>query len=94
MIQGTITELNGNTVKIQSSSGRIFILTTPYDIVADFNQNKSANYNGTRVAIGDMLQVRYIVDKDNSGLSLDESQIISIQLALSIIQKGDPIQKY
>lgn len=93
-IQGIVTEYSGNTIKIQSSSDRIFTLTTPSDIVTNFNQNKSANYNGTKVAVGDLLQVSYVIDKNDSGLALGEPQIISIQLALNLIQKSDPVQKY
>jgi len=93
-IQGIITEHNGATVKIKSSSGRIFTITTPSDIISSFNQTRSAEYNGVTVAPGDLLMVRYIVDKTDDGLILKGSQINSVNVALNMIQKGDPLQKY
>jgi hypothetical protein len=93
-IQGIIIEHTGTTLKIQSSSGRIFTLTTPLDIVADFNVNRSAEYNNITVEKGDMLMVRYAVDKTSTSLELGPSEIRSIQLELSMIQKGDPVRKY
>lgn len=93
-IQGVITEHEGSTVKIKSSSGRTFTLTTPSDIITRFNQARSASYNGITVAPGDLLIVRYIVDKTDNGLILEGLQINSVQVALNMIQKGDPLQKY
>lgn len=94
IVQGIITELNGKTMKMQSSSGRVFTLTTPSDIVTDFNQHKSSLYDNTKVAVGDLLQVSYLANKNSSDLELDSSRIISIQLALSVVQKNDSVQKY
>lgn len=93
-IQGIIIDHSGTTLKIQSSSGRIFTLKTPRDIVSNFNLNRSAGYNNVTVGKGDMLMVRYAVDKTSTSLELGPSEIRSVYLALSMIQKGDPIQKY
>lgn len=93
-IQGIITEHNGATVKIVSSSGRTFTITTPSDIITRFNQTRSSEYNGITVAPGDLLMVRYIVDKTDDGLTLGGLQINSVNVALNMIQKGDPLQKY
>lgn len=93
-IQGIIIEHNTTSLKIQSSSGKIFTLTTPNDIVAAFNINRSTEYNNIKVEKGDVLMVRYSVDKSSTSLELRASEIQSIYLALSMIQKGDPVQKY
>ena len=93
-IQGIMTEHNGATVTIKSSSGRIFTMTTPSDIITNFNQNRSAEYNGVTIAPGDLLMVRYIVDKTDDGLTLEGLQVNSVYVALNMIQKGDPLQKY
>lgn len=93
-VQGVLTEYNGSTLKIKSSSGRLFTLETPSDIVANFNDNRSSNYNNTKVEVGDLIIVSYIVDKTYTSLSLNSSHIISINLGLSLIYKSDPIKKY
>ncbi|MAU33944.1 hypothetical protein CL689_01790 [Candidatus Saccharibacteria bacterium] len=93
-IQGIIIDHNGTTVKIQSSSGRIFTLTTPSDIVTNFNLYRSSEYNNITVQKGDLLLVRYAVDRSSTSLELSSSEIRSVYVALNMIQKGDPVQKY
>ena len=93
-IQGILIEHTAEVVKIQSSSGRIFTLTTPSDIITDYNQNQSANHNGIKVELGDLLMVHYIVDKTDDGLSPEGLEINSIYVGLNNIQKGGPVQKY
>lgn len=93
-IQGIITEHNGSTVKILTSSGRTFTIKTPSDIITRFNQTRSAEYNGITVGPGDLLMVRYTVDKKDDGLNLEGLQVNSVYFALNMIQKGDPLQKY
>ena len=93
-IQGIVIDHNDTVLKIQSSSGRVFTLSTPRDIASDFNLNRSAEYNNVTVEKGDMLMVRYAVDKTSTNLELGPSEIRSVYLALNMIQKGDPIQKY
>lgn len=91
-IQGIITKLDGTTIQMRTSSGRTFSLTTPSNIVADFNQTKSADYNNTKVTVGDLLEARYTAPKND--LALNPSQLISIQLVLNMPNKNAPIQKY
>jgi hypothetical protein len=93
-IQGVITEHNGATVTIQSSSGRTFTITTPTDVITGFNQTRSGSYNGITLGAGDLLMVRYIVDKTDDGLNLEGSEVLSVYVGLNKIQKGDPEQKY
>lgn len=93
-IQGIIIEHTGTLIKIQSSSGRIFTFTLPRDIISDFNRNRSTQYNNITIEKGDMLMVRYDVDKSSTSLKLGPSEIRSVYVALNMIQKGDPVQKY
>lgn len=92
-IQGIITEHKGNTITIQASSGRTFTINTPYDIVSKFNQNTAAN-NGLSIGQGDLIQASYIVKKDDKPLTLNDSNILSVQLGLNIIRKNDSVEKY
>lgn len=94
LIQGLLIGHTGNTIKIKSSSGRIFTLSTSSDVIEEFNNTKSANYNELKVGVGDLLQVNYITSNDEAELTLDNAQIVSIQLALSMINKLDSVQKY
>lgn len=92
-IQGIIIEHNGKELKLRSSSGRIFALAPPSDVIVDFNKSKGANYDNVRISEGDLLQVRYVTEKSPI-LNLDTSQIMSIELILNPIRKGEPVKKY
>lgn len=89
-IQGVITKHNGSQLTLQSSSGRIFTITTPLDIVDDFNAHKSSLYNNIKISEGDLLQVNYYSDIT----TLTTKNIESIQLGLDVALKGDEIKKY
>lgn len=92
-IQGIIIEHNGATVKIQSSSGRIFTITTPSDIITDYNGTRGSS-NNIPVIIGDLLMIHYIVNKSDDGLSLSGLEINSVYVGLNKLQKGDVDEKY
>lgn len=94
IVQGIITSHNDTTMKIESSSGKEITLVTPTDIVTEFNQKKAPLYGGVKVEAGDLLQVRYIVGRNSSGLELSPSNIESIQLLIDAPKRGQDVDKY
>ncbi|MCL2037421.1 hypothetical protein FWG95_00195 [Candidatus Saccharibacteria bacterium] len=95
-ISGTLISHNGASFQIKSSSGRIFTVTTPSDIITSFNRNQSAKYNNATVEIGDTIQIIYMADRNQpDDRNLNPEQLIHISLSLEMLNaKTDPIQKY
>lgn len=93
-IQGVITLVHDNSIKLQSSSGRNITIATQPSLIADFNQNQSAQYNDIKVAPGNILQINYFAPEDGSQDNIAKDRIVSIQLLLSTSSKTDMLQKY
>lgn len=93
-IQGFITAINGPSVTIKSSSGSLFTITTPTDIVTDFNTNRSAGYNNKTVKIGSGLSVRYMENPKQHSKAIPGTSTLSVQLQLEMVSKGGPINAY
>lgn len=89
-VQGVITRHDGNTLTMQSSSGRIFTIATPSNIIDNFNTNKSSLYNNVNISEGDLLQASYYSD----GASLTARNIESIQFGLDVALKSRSVDKY
>lgn len=91
-IQGTIVGLNGNKTSIRSSSGTVFTVTTPSDVISDYNINKAARYyNNQKVVLGSSISVRYVEDKDAHATDV-LAAYMSFQIEL--VSKGDPVKGY
>jgi hypothetical protein len=93
-IQGRIVEHQGTTVKVKASSGAIYTITAPIDIIASFNTKASANYNGITIENGDMLSVRYSQNPWNDHKTIQPRQVQSVSLLIELVKKTDPIKKY
>jgi len=94
-IQGVVTALNGTSMTIKSSSGSLFTITTPTDIVAAYNTNKAAQYyNNQTVQVGSGIGVRYMERTDQHNKSISGKGIVSVQLQIEIVGKSDPVTAY
>lgn len=94
-LQGEIVSHTGNSLVLQTSSGRRFTLSLPYDILAQFNTHQSSGYNNIQIGIGDTLNVDYYdTNKDTHSTSLDSAHIATVTLAIDFINKTDPLKKY
>lgn len=93
-VQLTIEKTEGPVITAKSSSGRLFTLTLPQDIIGHYNQFRSSSYNNVRVGVGDMLSVTYVEAETEHSLMLDESSIQSIHVVIDFIYKNDPLKKY
>jgi len=93
-IQGVITELNGKSLKIKSSSGSIYTVTTPSDVISSFNNNKSTDYNNQNIKIGSTLSIRYNEKETEHTKTIDVDKVFWVTVKLEIVKKGDPVKLY
>lgn len=92
-IQGRIVEHNGKTVRVKASSGAIYTINAPIDMVAKFNTQNSPDY-GTTIEVGDMLMVLYTKKSGEDPKVIEPNQLRSVSLLIEMIRKQDPIKKY
>lgn len=91
-IQGNVVGLNGNKTSIRSSSGTVFTVTTPTDVVTDYNTNKAARYyNNQKVILGSSISVQYAEDK---GAHATEISAAYMRFQIELVSKGDPVKAY
>ncbi len=91
-IQGNVVGLNGNKTSIRSSSGTVFTVTTPTDVVSDYNTNKAARYyNNQKVILGSSISVQYAEDKDAHATEISAAYM---RFQIELVSKGDPVKAY
>jgi hypothetical protein len=93
-IAGVLTEISETSVKIKSSSGRIFTIEFGSNPTEDFNRDRSQNYNSEKVAIGDTLLIRYSEPLDQHATTINTNQIFNAVLMIEFGGKTKPIKKY
>jgi hypothetical protein len=91
-IQGVVTALDGRTVSIKASSGTIYRVTTPTDVITDYNVNKAAqHYNNQKVVIGSSIDVNYNEAPDAHATDINASYM---RFMIELVSKGDPVKAY
>jgi len=94
-IQGVITSISGKSVVIKSSSGTLFTVTTPTDVIAAYNTNKAAKYyNNQKVEVGSSLVVRYAEKESEHSKNLISTLLSSVQLQTENVGKSDTVKAY
>jgi len=94
-IQGVVTALNGASTTIRSSSGTLFTIVTPSDVVNAYNTQKAAKYyNNQTVGIGSSIVVSYIEKIDQYSRTLNATNLISVYLRTEQVGKSDPVNAY
>ncbi len=93
-IAGVLTEINDKSVKIKSSSGRIFTVNFESNPAEEFNQSRTQYYNDERVTLGDTIIVSYSERDDQYETTINVNQIFDADLMIEVAGKSDPIKKY
>ena len=93
-IQGTIVSHDESSVVLKSTTGRVFTFIVPYDVIADYNKNRSQNYNNTIIGEGDIIYVMYLDRPGSTSLTADHNQIVTMQYLIELVSKQDPLKKY
>lgn len=88
-IQGVVTELKGTSVVIKSSSGTLFTITTPRDVVSLYNANRASQYNNQTVKIGSAISVTYIENTAEHSKILQGDMLLSVYLRTEMVGKSD-----
>ena len=91
-IQGKVVGLNGNKTSIRSSSGTVFTVTTPTDVISDYNTNKAGRYyDNQKVVIGSNISVKYVDDKDAQTTEISAAYML---FQIELVSKQDPTKAY
>ena len=91
-IQGVVTAFDGRTVSIKSSSGTVYRVTTPTDVITDYNINKAAKYyDNQKVVIGSSIDVNYNEAEDQHATDINASYM---RFMIELVRKGDPVKAY
>ena len=94
-IQGKVTSLDGTSFTMRSSSGTLFTITAPTDIVASYNTNRAARYyNNQLVKIGSGIDVLYNEHPDQHSKSISSKSISSVTLQTELVGKSDTPAAY
>ncbi len=93
-IQGVITELNGKSFKIKSSSGSTYTIDAPSDVISNFNNNQSANYNNQKIVVGNTLSVQYNEVENEHSKTIGADKLFWITVKLEMVKKGDAPKLY
>lgn len=87
-IQGVITQINGATFMLRSSSGAIFTVTPRDDLISDYNSNRASKYNNQKVKVGSNLSVRYYEKEHEHSKNLTTEKVMWVTLQLEMVSKG------
>lgn len=91
-IQGVVTAFDGRTVSLKASSGTIYRVTTPTDVIKDYNDNKASKYyNNQKVIIGSSIDVSYNEAEDEHSTRINASYM---RFMIELVRKGDPVKAY
>ncbi len=93
-IQGAITEINGKTVKLRSSSGTIFTVTTKEDVIEEFNTKRSPLYENKLIKVGSSLAVTYGEKQSQSSKVITPAMLLRVNFQLEMVSKGDSLKPY
>lgn len=89
IIEGVVQSHTKTATIIKTTSRRLVTLSTAYDPLQSFNNSRSADYNGTTVAVGDLIQVMYFHAKGTITETIHQQNIMSIMLITEINSRAD-----
>ena len=94
VIAGVLTEINEKSVKIKSSSGRIFTVNFGSDPVGEFNKSRAQNYDNKQIMLGDTIVVNYAEADNKHTTTIENNQIFDADLVIEFSTKSRPAKKY
>lgn len=89
MVEGAIQSHNATQLVIKTAAGRTVQITTPYDVVQNFNATRAANYN-TTIQNGDTIAVTYLYHQGApTPNTIKLSDVSYMQVLIEINSKAD-----
>lgn len=93
-IQGVVTEQNGVSTTIRSSSGKLFTVVNTSNVISTFNNGRAAQYGWPTVKIGSTLDITYVESTEAHSTTISEGQLQSLMLRTEIVSKGNHPNAY
>ncbi|HSW74885.1 MAG TPA: hypothetical protein VLG16_03375 [Candidatus Saccharimonadales bacterium] len=94
-ISGMVTELNDATLKLRSSSGKIYMVSVPGDGFSQYNRQYAPAYSDdATLRIGSNVSVLYSMSAKTSAQNISASQVIKVRLMLDGDVKQGTDQQY
>lgn len=91
-IQGTVVALKGNETLIKSSSGAVYTVTTPTDVISNYNTTKAAQYyNNQKVELGSSIIVKYVEEATAHATDISADYMY---FQIELVSKGDAVKAY
>lgn len=95
-IGGVLVGSSGNTITIKSTTGKLYNVTFPVDVISWWSEVRSQYYDGYKLSNGDIIMVMYLEPLTEHSTDIKPSQIFSSRFAIDPQTKTDtgPIQRY
>lgn len=91
-LQGVVTAIDGATVSLKGSSGTVYHVTTPTDVIKSYNDTKASQYyNNQKVTIGSSISVNYSEREDAHSTTINAAYM---RFMIELVSKGDPVKAY
>ncbi len=85
-VQGEIVSISAASFTLQGSSGALYQIDTPQNIIDEFNKKDSGNYGHHTIQVGDKLSVFYWQGLDDDHKAIKADQLAKVSL---LMQTGD-----
>jgi len=89
-----LTEIGEKSIKIKTSSGRVFTINFDSDPVSEFNRDRAQYYNNKLVGLGDTILVTYTELSNQHATTIATDKIFNAVVMLEVVNKTDPVKKY
>jgi hypothetical protein len=95
-IGGVMQRFSGKTVTIKTTSGKLYSITFPIDVITWWNQERSPDYDGYQLSNGEIITVMYLEPLNEHSTEIKPSQIFGSRFAIDPKPKSDtsPIKRY
>lgn len=95
-IGGVLQSHSGKSITIKSTSGKLYNITFPIDVITWWNKERSPNYDGYQLSSGEIITVMYLEPLNEHSTDIKSSQIFGSRFAIEPKPKSDtsPIKRY
>lgn len=95
-IGGVLVGNSGNTITIKSTTGKLYNITFPVDVISWWSEVRSQHYDGYKISNGEIITVMYLEPLTEHSTEIGPSQIFSSGFAIDPQDKSDtsPIKRY
>lgn len=93
-ISGKVASYNDQSITIITTSGRKVAVHTPWNIIRQFNSERSSDY-GLSINVGDSLSITYFQPKGvTHDTEIPWERLVWVRLLMEVESKGAPLRNY